>query len=193
MVFKGLRFILRPMQRLICAILSISAFAAPAAADQTDPRLDGLFEELRVGDAIRAEENIGRILEIWSDSQSDTVDILYERAEASANNGAFDLSGALLDHVIGLSPNFAQGYALRGAVRMAQEDRAGAIEDFSKVLELEPRQFEVRTALAEILLAAGEERDAYEMFQKVLEWNPHDEHVRDRARKLRRDLDGQEI
>ncbi len=181
------------MQRLFCAIFSIAVLTAPAVADQTDPRLDGLFEELRVGDAIRAEENIGRIIEIWSDAQSDTVDILYKRAEMSANNGAFDLSAALLDHVVGLAPNFAQGYAMRGAVRLAQEDRAGAIEDFSKVLELEPRQFEVRTALAEILLTAGEERDAYEMFQKVLEWNPHDEHVRNRARKLREDLDGQEI
>lgn len=181
------------MQRLFCAILSIAVLTAPAAADQTDPRLDGLFEELRVGEAIRAEENIERIIEIWADAQSDTVDILYERAETSANNGAFDLSSALLDHVIGLAPNFAQGYAMRGAVRLAQENRAGAIEDFSKVLELEPRQFEVRTALAEILLSSGEERDAYEMFQKVLEWNPHDEHVRNRARKLREDLDGQEI
>ena len=171
----------------------MAVLTAPAAADQTDPRLDGLFEELRVGEAISAEENIARIIEIWSDAESDTVDILYARAKTSANNGAFDLSDALLDHVVGLAPNFAQGYALRGAVRMAREDRAGAFEDFFKVLELEPRQFEVRTMLAEILLAAGEKRDAYEMFQKVLEWNPHDDHVRERARNLRRDLDGQEI
>ncbi len=181
------------MQRLFCTILLVAALTAPAAADQTDPRLDGLFEELRVGEALRPEDNVARIMEIWADAESDTVDILYARAQLSANNGAFDLSGALLDHIVGLAPNFAQGYALRGAVRLAQEDRAGAIEDFSKVLELEPRQFEVRTTLAEILLAAGETRDAYEMFQKVLEWNPHNEHARDRARNLRRDLDGQEI
>ena len=165
----------------------------PAAADQTDPRLDSLFEELRVGDAVRAEENVARIIDIWADAQSDTVDLLYERAELSAANGAFDLSLALLDHIVGLAPNFAQGYALRGAVRLSAEDRAGAIEDFSKVLELEPRQFEVRATLAELLLAGGEKRDAYEMFQKALEWNPHDAVARDRARMLRREIDGQEI
>ncbi|WP_411818481.1 tetratricopeptide repeat protein [Hyphococcus sp. DH-69] len=185
------------MRTRICALFSglfLAVFAAfPALADQTDPRLDSLFEELRVGDAIRAEENVARIIEIWADSQSDTVDLLYQRAELSANNGAFDLSIALLDHIIGLAPNFAQSYALRGTVRLTQEDRAGAIEDFSRALELEPRHFLVRVTLAEILLAGGSKREAYEMFQKALEWNPHDENARDRARYLRREIDGQEI
>lgn len=193
MVFKGLHATLVHMRSGICAIFAFAVMAAPAAADQTDPRLDLLFEELRTGDAIRADDNVRRIIEIWSDSQSDTVDILYARAEESTLNGAFGLAEALLDHVVGLSPSFAQGYALRGAVRLAEDDRDGAIDDFTRALELEPRQFEVRTALAEILLAADEKRDAYDMFQKVLEWNPHDEHARDRARMLRRELDGQEI
>ncbi|MEX6634407.1 tetratricopeptide repeat protein [Hyphococcus lacteus] len=185
------------MRMRLCALFSsflLTVFAAvPAFADQTDPRLDHLFEELRVGDAIRAEENVSRIIEIWTDAQSDTVDLLYVRAELSANNGAFDLSLTLLDHIVGLAPNFAQSYALRGSVRLTQNDRAGAIEDFSRALELEPRQFVVRTTLAEILLAGGAKREAYDMFQKALEWNPHDENARDRARQLRREIDGQEI
>ena len=181
------------MRRPFCIFLIALLAALPSAADQTDPRLDGLFEELRVGDAQRAEENVARIIDIWSDSQSDTVDLLFERANLAASNGAFDLSLALLDHVTGLAPNFAQGYALRGTVRLTTEDRAGAVEDFSKVLELEPRQFEVRTALADLLLSGGEDRAAYEMFQKALEWNPHDDYVRQQARTLRRQIDGQEI
>ncbi|WDI31452.1 tetratricopeptide repeat protein [Hyphococcus flavus] len=171
----------------------MAGLSGHAFADQTDPRLDHLFEELRVGDALRAEENVGRILEIWADAPSDTVDLLYARAELSADNAAFDLSLTLLDHVVGLAPNFAQGYALRGHVRLATEDRPGAIQDFTRALELEPRHFDVRSTLAELLLSGGEKRDAYDMFQKVLEWNPHDENARQRARVLRRELDGQEI
>ncbi len=181
------------MRRLSLLILASLALAVPAAADQTDPRLDLLFEELRTGDAVRAEENVSRIIDIWSDSQSDTVDLLYTRAELSADEGADDLALTLLDHIVGLAPHFAQGYALRGRVRLGANDTVGAIEDFSRVLELEPRHFQIRTTLAGILYASGERRAAYEMYQKVLEWNPHDAEVRRRARALRRDLDGQEI
>jgi len=184
---------MRTLGFLILASLALAAPAAPAAADQTDPRLDLLFEELRTGDAVRAEENVARIIDIWSDAASDTVDLLYQRAELSADEGADDLAMALADHVVGLAPHFAQGYALRGRVKLDTGDTAGAIEDFSRVLELEPRHFQIRTTLAGILYASGEKRAAYEMYQKVLEWNPHDEDVRRRARSLRRDIDGQEI
>ncbi len=181
------------MRTVICALFCFGVMAAPAWADQTDPRLDQLFEELRVGDALSANDTASRIVEIWSDSQSDTVDILLTRASESYDAGAFDLSMTLLDHVVGLAPNFAQGYALRGSHRLSLGDQAGAIADFSKVLELEPRQFVIRITLAELLISNDEKRDAYEMFQKALEWNPHDDHARRRARKLREELDGQEI
>ena len=181
------------MRLFFLTVLFLYGIAPAVSADQTDPRLDKLFEELRTGDAYSAEETTGRILEIWSDSQSDTVDLIYSRAIDSADAGDFDLALVLLDHVTGLAPNFAQGFAMRGIVRLNMEDQPGALADFSRVLELEPRQFEVRMALANILEANDAKRDAYEMYQKALEWNPHDDHARRRARSLRRDLDGQEI
>jgi len=174
--------------------LIIALFVPTAAfADQTDPRLDALFEELRTGDSGDADGAAERIQEIWADAQSDTVDILFERALSAADAGKLDLAGALLDHAIGLAPNFAQAYALRGAVRLRDGDQTGSITDFSRAVELEPRQFEARIALAEIMLGSGDKRGAYEMLQKALEWNPHEVHARERARELRDQLDGQEI
>ena len=186
--------IVRPkilMLSIICA--SLVGGATFALADQTDTRLDSLFLELRNGDAIDAEETVDRIIDIWADAPSDTVDLLYARAKASADEGAYDLAAALADHIVGLAPNFAHGRALRGFVRLSLEDQAGALDDFSRVLELEPRHFEVRLAVANLLLTNGEKRAAYAMLQKALEWNPHDEAARRRARALRRELDGQEI
>jgi tetratricopeptide (TPR) repeat protein len=179
--------------RLISLVILGVFVCSAAAADQTDQRLDDLFVELRSGNAVSAEETSGRILDIWSDSQSDTVDLLFTRAQERLEADEVELALALLDHVVGLAPNFAEGYALRGVVRLGSKDHSGAIADFSKAIELEPRQFEVRIALAEILLANGEKRDAYEMFQKALEWNPHDEYALDRAKMLREDLEGQDI
>ena len=181
------------MRLFLFAFLGVIVGAGPAMADQTDARLDALFEQLRTGEAADAETLAAEIDAIWTDAQSDTVDLLYERALMAIDAGRVDLAGALVDHAIGLSPNFAQAYALRGAVRLRTEDETGAITDFSHAIELEPRHFEARIALAEIMLAGGDKRGAYTMLQKALEWNPHDDHARSRARKLRDSLDGQEI
>lgn len=184
---------MQAMRAIFLSVFLAVSVPATAFADQTDARLDTLFEELRTGGARDADATVGRIEAIWADAQSDTVDILYQRAANAAEAGRYDLAGALLDHVIGLSPSFAQGYALRGAVRLTMENQAGSIEDFSKAIELEPRQFEARIALAEIVLAGGDKRAAYQMLQKALEWNPHEEHAREQARRLRDQIDGQEI
>ncbi len=182
------------MRLFLFTFLALLAIAAgPARADQTDARLDALFEQLRAGDGEDAEAIATEIDAIWTDAASDTVDLLTARALEGLEAQNFDLAEALLDHVVGLSPNFAQGYALRGAARSASEDQAGAIADFSRAIELEPRHFEARIALAEIMLAGGDTRGAYDMLQKALEWNPHEPHGRDRARTLRQKLDGQEI
>jgi tetratricopeptide (TPR) repeat protein len=181
------------MRLFLLAFALMAGTAAPAAADQTDPRLDKLFEELRTGDGRDAGALVRQIVDIWSDSQSDTVDLLFERAEQSLSEEKVDLAIALLDHAIGLSPSFAQAYALRGAARLTNEDTAGAIGDFTRTIELEPRQFEARIALAEIMLAGGDKKAASDMLQKALEWNPQEEYARERARKLREELDGQEI
>lgn len=182
-----------PMRLRLFAALALFAAPSAALADQTDRRLDALFEELRTGDGRDAEATVERIRAIWADSQSDTVDILFVRAAEAANGGNADLAAALLDHAIGLSPSFAEAYALRGAVRLRHDNAAAAIADFSRAVDLEPRQFEARIALAEIMLSSGDKRGAYDMLQKALEWNPHEEHARARARMLRDDLDGQEI
>lgn len=176
----------------LSAILALCV-PGPALADQADPRLEALFEELRAGGAEDADAIVEQIHAIWADSQSDTVDLLFERALSAVTAEEFDLAGALLDHAVGLAPSFAEAYALRGAVRLQADDQAGSIADFSRAIELEPRQFEARIALAEVLLAGGDKKGAYDMLQAALEWNPHEEHARERARRLRDQLDGQEI
>lgn len=181
------------MRLFLFAFLGVIVGAGPAMADQTDARLDALFEQLRTGEAADAETLAAEIDAIWTDAQSDTVDVLIARALESLEARRFDLAAALLDHAVGLSPNFSQGYALRGAARSAYGDQAGAIEDFSRAIELEPRHFEARIALAEIMLAGGDDSGAYAMLQKALEWNPHEPHARERARALRQKLDGKEI
>lgn len=179
------------MRLILLAILSL--IAVPAAADQTDPRLDRLFEELRTGEGGEAADIAAMIQSIWNDSQSDTVDLLYERALAARAADQRALAVALLDHAVGLAPNFMQAHALRGSLRLASGDQAGALGDFMRAIELEPRQYDVRIAVAELMAAGGDKRGAYEMLQEALEWNPHEEYALERARELQAEINGSEI
>lgn len=168
-------------------ILFLILLAAPslARADQTDPQLTQLFDDLRQGDSVAAGDTVARIEEIWATSSSETATLLYDRAFTSATDGDLDLALALCDHVVGLAPHFAQGYALRGFVRLRLGRRDEARADLEETLALEPRQFEARVALSDLLSSAGKPRDAYDMLQEALKWNPHDEEALKRARSLR--------
>ena len=164
-----------------------------AFADQTDPQLDPLFDELRFANADDVPGIEGKIRTIWLNAASDTVDILVVRAIESIDKRDVVVASALLDHVVGLAPNFAQGYTLRGLVRTQMSDQAGAAEDFLKAIELEPRHFEARLALAEIYRTEGDKVGAYDLIQEALAWSPLNELALSRARLLREQIDGQEI
>ena len=197
-VIRKLQFTSGEWFRFLLVAMLIVMIASPlkgqtASADQTDPRLDELFRELRTGGTANVEANVSRINELWSMSQSDTINLLYERALVLYNKGEHDKALRLLTYVQALSPNFMQAHALSGFTRLSIDDRAGALRDFGKALELEPRQFEVRKALASLLLANDAKREAFDMVQKALEWNPHDENLIRMARNLRTELAGQEI
>ncbi len=184
---------LRASVRLLVVVAALLSGFSSAAADQTHPELDRLFQALRGEDEADAQRTVARILTLWSDAQSDTVDLLYARAAASVEAQEWDLAGALLDHALGLAPSFAQGYALRAIVRLHNENQDGAVTDLNRTIELEPRHFHARIALAEIMASGGRKEEAYAMLQRALEWNPHAEAAREEARRLRREIDGQEI
>ena len=181
------------MRRVLIIFSAFAALWGVAAADHRDPQLDALFEELRQGPAEDADGTIRRIMAIWADSDSDTVDLLYARAVQCVTDNDWALATALLDHAIGLSPNFAQAYVLRGVARNGGEDTNGASHDFLKSIELEPRHFAARMYLAEIAYRDGDKMAAYDMYQEVLRWNPHEPLAVERARALRDAMDRQDI
>ena len=53
-------------------------------------------------------------------------------------NTEFDKALALLDEAIELQPDFGKAYKIRGGIKLHLNDKAGAAEDLSKSLEVEP-------------------------------------------------------
>jgi len=168
--------------------------AAPGArADQRDDRLDRLFEELAEAPAGDVDAIEARIWEIWSDAPSATVDLLLERAEKAAAVGELKAAGILLDHVVALAPDFAEGWARRASLRIDAEDLDGAIIDLEHALALEPRHFGALMDLGGAFAMLGRDKAAYAAFQEALRVNPRLEAAREAAERLERKATGQRI
>lgn len=183
---------LAPM-RLFCLAIALFLASQPAWADHTDPRLDDLFARLRTAEDYQAEALTARIVSIWSEPQSDTVAVLYDRAEAALAAGDERVADELLGHVVSLAPSFAQGWVLRARTRLSDEDYDGALSALERAVTLEPRHFLALESLGQTFLTLGQDRAAYGAFQQALRLNPHMEGVRQNLRALAPKIEGQGI
>ena len=163
------------------------AFAGPAAADETQERLDALFEELSEEgrtDWMRIEREIQRI---WSNSGSDAMDLLLERGKEAMEAGDYDAAldhlGALTDH----APEFAEGWNARATTYYLMEEYALSIADVERVLALNPRHFGALSGLAIMLERMGETTYALRAMRAVRALNPNRPDVNDALERLERE------
>jgi tetratricopeptide (TPR) repeat protein len=159
-------------------VAPIGGFRAFAADDAPAPvqkpiDLDGLFERLKnAPDAASAAFTSRAIEQRWSHSGSDTADLLMERANTALTAGDHPLAIELIDRVIFLEPNWAEGWNRRATIFFLDEDFARSAADIEEVLKLEPRHFGALMGLAGILEHIGSDRKALQTYERVLEIYP---------------------
>jgi tetratricopeptide (TPR) repeat protein len=161
--------------RFWLAFLSWMLLAAPGArADQTDPRLDILFDQLQqvaeTGEARAIEAEIWRI---WIASGDPELDA--RMAEGMGAMGARDYPHALAEFsaIVDAAPDFAEGWNKRATLYWLMGDYQASIEDIDRTLALEPRHFGALSGLSMIRDALGEPREALEAFDRALAVYPN--------------------
>jgi tetratricopeptide (TPR) repeat protein len=154
---------------------------APAIAEETEKgsELDKLFTDLaKVTSEDEAKPIVSRIQRIWSTSGSATVDLLMSRAAAAMKAKDYALALDLLDVVVRLSPDYAEGWNRRATVNYLREDFGRAMVDIERVLALEPRHWGAMSGLGIILRRIGRDGEALETFREVLKIHPISENAR---------------
>ncbi len=176
-----------PLQRLAAATALWAMLAAPAAADQKDPRLGPLFERLHAtaneGEAATIE---AKIWAIWAECPNPAANAVMELGLLTLARG--DVAGAftLFDAVTQQAPDFAEGWNKRAtALYLAGQYEASA-SDVDKTLKLEPRHFGALAGLGLIRLAEERYDAAEAAFVKALEVNPHLPAVRTHLETIRK-------
>jgi len=186
------------MQRvfsILFAVVVVLAIGEPVArADQKDPRLDGLFAQLQtVTGTLQAKTIIEEIWTIWTTSDKPEVNqLMSEGVDAMA---AQDYKTALADFtkMIGVAPDFAEGWNKRATVLWLLDDYDGSIADVQKTLALEPRHFGALWGLGMMEAAREHDEQALAAFQKALAVNPHMDGVPEQIEALKKRIKDKQI
>lgn len=184
---------------LAILVLVIAGQGQQAVADQNDPRLDGLFAELKRAGSISEAESI--IAEIWirwtafaTDSASDSrASSLMSAGMQMMGDGRLASAERVFTELVTTHPKHAEAWNKRATVRFMRGNDTGSRRDIARVIELEPRHFGALSGLGMINVRGGDLAGALQAFEAALRVNPHMPQAADMVMKLRKQLRGQAL
>lgn len=174
------------------AALLIAA-AAPALADQTDPRLDGLFGQLRTADAATASPIESEIWQIWLHSPRQEAADLMARGVAAMDRADPGAALAAFDRLVTLAPDFAEGWNKRATVLYLMGRYEDSIRDIGRVLALEPRHFGALSGLGLCNVQLHRDEAALSAFQRAAAIDPSLSGVQDNIAALKKQIEKERI
>ncbi|HUV23308.1 MAG TPA: tetratricopeptide repeat protein [Gammaproteobacteria bacterium] len=177
-----------PRMLWLTAALVLS-MATVVGADQTDRRLDELFQTLQTSsdtDKLLAAES--EIWEIWYESGESEIDELMLQAGELMGSGNLAAAETIYGNIIEQAPAFSEGWNRRATVRFYQHDYDGSLADIAQTLKLEPRHFGAIWGLGMILGLQQDYQRAISAFEKLLEIKPNSQDARPRIEALKQAL-----
>ena len=156
--------------------------------------LDDLFERLlRTKDESEAKGITASIQRRWLRSGSDTADLLMSRAMQAVEAKDQALAIEILDRVVVLQPEWAEGWNKRATVFFMMGDVTRSMADIRETLAREPRHYGALAGLGIILQSNGDRKAAYDVFRKALALNPFLTDVKQQVQRLESELGDKDI
>ena len=181
---------LKMLNPSVAAVCLSVMFAQPLWADEAE--LDELFARLQTPELPEWKSIEDKIWDIWSQSGSDTMDVLLDRGRTALEEGdlvaAIEHLTALTDH----APDFAEGFNLRATVYFQANLLGPSLADVQRVLALNPRHYGAMIGLGTILRELGQDKEALQAYRRALELNPHRQDVVDIVEVLSKIHDGRD-
>jgi len=166
----------------------------PAPEAMRKQMLDALFVRLRnAGDPGDAQRIAASIERVWLQSDSDTANLLMQRATVSMQARQYPLALLLFDKLVALEPDWAEAWNQRATTRLLAGDTDGAMADINQVMKLEPRHFGALAGMGMILQGAGLDKRALEIFKQALGIYPLEPNIQKLVEKLTLEIEGQGI
>lgn len=181
----------RKTVRTVAVALTFGIIAGNAHAqslDQLDARqmeLDELLAELRNPELPTWESVEQKIIRLWSESGSDTVDYLLSRGEEALRAEDYPKAVEHFTAVIDHAPDFAEGWNSRATAFFLMEEFGLALEDVHRALALNPDHFGALSGAGIIYEQMGEYHLALRALRLAHALNPHHENVGEAIERLK--------
>jgi tetratricopeptide (TPR) repeat protein len=133
------------------------------------------------------------LLHSYSESGSDTGDLLLQRARRAIGAEEYPDALKILDATIALLPDWAEGWNARATVRYLDDDYNGSMADIAQTLKREPNHLGALMGMGTILEARGKREDALKVYERALAIAPHWRNAQEAADKLKAALAGEEL
>jgi tetratricopeptide (TPR) repeat protein len=168
-----------------------AGLAGAGHADQKDPRLEPLFEQLKSapGEA-EAKPLETQIWEIWGETPDADSRALFARGVEAMNQGDGRTARAAFDLLVTREPEFAEAWNKRATLLYLEGDDAASVADIRRTLALEPRHFGAWSGLALIYSRTQRPVDALHSLEAALTIYPNLPGGRERLRELKREAAG---
>ena len=148
---------------------------------------------MRTKDESEAKGITASIQRRWLRSGSDTADLLMGRAMQAVEAKDQALAIEILDRVVVLQPEWAEGWNKRATVFFMMGDVTRSMADIRETLAREPRHYGALAGLGIILQSNGDRKAAYDVFRKALALNPFLTDVKQQLQRLESELGEKDI
>ena len=166
--------ILPKFRWLTVALVLFLGAADTSRADQTDPRLDALFNKLRIAEVFSiAHATEQKIWIIWHEPPEipEVSEIMEDGLQAMRESRLQDALAAF-DAAVLKAPTFAEAWNKRATIHYLLGNYPASIADVRKTLSLEPRHFGALSGLGLINLKLERKADALAAFEAALAIHP---------------------
>jgi len=162
-------------------------------ADQTDSRLDGLFQRLQEAPGPEEAQLVeGLIWQIWVQSDDGAVRGLMNDGVAAMSRGDHRHALGKFDQMVVIAPDFAEGWNKRATVHYLLGNYAQSLADIAKTVALEPRHFGALAGRGLVYVQLEDERRALKAFEEALAIHPNLTSAAINAEQLRKILQDRE-
>ena len=165
----------------LATILSTTA----VMADQNDPRLESLFEQLQAApDAVTAAPVEELIWQIWLQHDDASVERLMQAGIDQMNEGQLNGALATFTQLIEQAPDYAEGWNKRATLYYLMGDYARSELDIQQTLALEPFHFGALSGRGLVKMGQRDYEGARRAMLSALEVHPNMEAVKSNVQEL---------